>query len=183
MLGAALQQLGSEVVGDEAIAACIDARTAAERPLRPEGRERQQGRPPFRLPGQLRRRLRGAGQPDLAAQPGRLLLVHREVAGADLEQRPVDAPAGEGQGGRFASGDRHLRCHGQVGDELGEGVEAGPVRDPMRVVDGEQDRLRSLGHGREQGDRPRPDLDTTGDAIASKMPGSSGSTRSIAAAR
>ncbi len=111
-----------------------------------EHRERQQGRPPFRLPCQARGTIGRQPQPQFATQPDGLMLVHRQFRGTDLEQGAVRAPAGEREADPNASRDGHRRPFGQMLHQLREDVEARTRGDPVRVVDGDPDGHRGSGH-------------------------------------
>ncbi len=84
--GVALHHFGAQVVGDEVVCACGD-------PLGPTlgrpgsaHREGQEGRPPFGLSRQVRRRFGRQPQPKLASQTDGLAFVHREFGGTELEE-------------------------------------------------------------------------------------------------
>ena len=149
---APLEQLGSQVVDDEPIGGGIDPRSLAARPASPEGRERERGWPAAGLAHQLPDLL--GGQQQLSAvQPRRLLLVHRELIGTDLQHRPVAAPSREGQVDPVASREHDLRSVGEIDDELGERVEAGLRGKAVRIVEDDQDRVtrRSLQQSADNG--------------------------------
>ena len=110
-----------------------------------------------------------------------LLLVHRQLRGADLEERAVRSPAGDRQADRSPGGDGDLRAGRQVPDEQGERVEACPIGDPMRVIDDQQQ--RRPGRDADSSSPTVARVDTAPDRMAAKTSGSSGRTRSSAAAR
>ena len=84
--GSALEHLGSQVVVDEMFSTGIaPARSSPRRPGS-EHRERQQSRPPLRLPCQARCSLGRQPQPEFASKSDGLTLVHRQLRGTDLEQ-------------------------------------------------------------------------------------------------
>ena len=89
--------------------------------------------------------------------------VHGQLGRAELQQRrPLRAPAGQRQVDRLATGDGHLGSGRQVRDELGERVEGGAIREPMRVIEGQQDRAPTSDDGRQQA----PDHRTGADAAS-----------------
>ena len=137
-LGALLEHLGPQVLGDRALVSGDVGALGRTRPAAGHRCEDEQRRPPLRAARQPCQHILWDRTAEVADELERLLLVHRQLRGPDLNQRAIRPPAGDRQADRSPTGDGDLRAGRQVPDELGERVEAGPIGDPMRVVDDQQ---------------------------------------------
>ena len=137
-----------EVVVQEAVIACQRdlGATAVTGRSRGQGRELERHRPALGPSDQLGNVARVAVESRVRQERVRLVLVHGEVFGTDLQHPALGAQPRQRQGWLASAGDSQLRPGREVVDQPGHDFQAVPTLEQVEVVEHEDDRQRGPRH-------------------------------------